>query len=273
MIRVGPGSGPFSGRAPTGSRPTPGAISTGSSVAAGPRRRIAGRGRSGARSRRRSRAPDRTPRPTRGSTASGSARCSRMPWSGSEPDRRHPSRDPVHTPPPLRPRARARRRPAGLPRRWPTELDLPVTQVTNHLAWARRGAAPAAARAAAALSGSDAEFRDEAAAVLGRERREPVRRRGAHLPRVLGKPDATGRPLRDREPWSARAAWARCIGRSTGRSTARSRSRCCGRTWPRLRRRRRLRREARILAAPRASRASCRCTTSAPWPTAGSTTS
>jgi RNA polymerase sigma factor (sigma-70 family) len=47
------------------------------------------------------------------------------------------------------------------------EFDLPVTRVTNHLAWARRELRRLLLERVRSLSGSDAEYRDEVAAVLG----------------------------------------------------------------------------------------------------------
>lgn len=47
------------------------------------------------------------------------------------------------------------------------EFHLPVTQVTNHLAWARRELRRLLLERLGSLSATDAEFRDEAAAVLG----------------------------------------------------------------------------------------------------------
>lgn len=49
------------------------------------------------------------------------------------------------------------------------EYHLPVTQVTNHLAWARRELRGLLLERLRSLSASDAEFREEAAAVLGEE--------------------------------------------------------------------------------------------------------
>ena len=49
------------------------------------------------------------------------------------------------------------------------EFHLPVTQVTNHLAWARRELRRLLLERLHSLSASDAEFRDEAASVLGQE--------------------------------------------------------------------------------------------------------
>jgi RNA polymerase sigma factor (sigma-70 family) len=49
------------------------------------------------------------------------------------------------------------------------EFGLPVTQVTNHLAWARRELRRLLLERLHALSASDAEFRDEVETVLGRE--------------------------------------------------------------------------------------------------------
>jgi RNA polymerase sigma factor (sigma-70 family) len=48
------------------------------------------------------------------------------------------------------------------------ELDLPVTQVTNYLAWSRRELRRLLLERLRSLCGSDAEYRDEVAAVLGR---------------------------------------------------------------------------------------------------------
>lgn len=48
------------------------------------------------------------------------------------------------------------------------ELGLPVTQVTNHLAWARRELRRLLLERLRSLSGSDGEYRDEVVAVLGR---------------------------------------------------------------------------------------------------------
>lgn len=48
------------------------------------------------------------------------------------------------------------------------EFGLPVTQVTNHLAWARRELRRLVLERLQVLSGSDAEVRDEAAAIFGR---------------------------------------------------------------------------------------------------------
>jgi RNA polymerase sigma factor (sigma-70 family) len=48
------------------------------------------------------------------------------------------------------------------------EYGLPVTQVTNHLAWARRELRRLLLERLRAVSASDDEFREEAAAVLGR---------------------------------------------------------------------------------------------------------
>jgi RNA polymerase sigma factor (sigma-70 family) len=50
------------------------------------------------------------------------------------------------------------------------ELGLPVTQVTNHLAWARRELRKLVLARLRVLSGSDAEFRDEAEALFGDRR-------------------------------------------------------------------------------------------------------
>jgi RNA polymerase sigma factor (sigma-70 family) len=50
------------------------------------------------------------------------------------------------------------------------EFALPVTQVTNHLAWARRELRRLLLERLRSLSGSDAEYRDEVANVLGTER-------------------------------------------------------------------------------------------------------
>jgi hypothetical protein len=47
------------------------------------------------------------------------------------------------------------------------ELELPVSQVTNHLAWARRELRRLVLERLRVLSGSDAEVRAEAAALLG----------------------------------------------------------------------------------------------------------
>jgi RNA polymerase sigma factor (sigma-70 family) len=47
------------------------------------------------------------------------------------------------------------------------ELGLPITQVTNHLAWARRQLRGLVLDRLRVLSGSDAEVREEAAALLG----------------------------------------------------------------------------------------------------------
>jgi RNA polymerase sigma factor (sigma-70 family) len=47
------------------------------------------------------------------------------------------------------------------------ELGLPVTQVTNHLAWARRELRRLVLERLRSLAGSDAEYRDDVAAVLG----------------------------------------------------------------------------------------------------------
>ena len=49
------------------------------------------------------------------------------------------------------------------------EFHLPVTQVTNHLAWARRELRRLLLERLRSLSATDAEFRDEAAALLGQE--------------------------------------------------------------------------------------------------------
>jgi RNA polymerase sigma factor (sigma-70 family) len=49
------------------------------------------------------------------------------------------------------------------------EFHLPLTQVTNHLAWARRELRRLLLERLHSLSASDAEFRDQAEAVLGRE--------------------------------------------------------------------------------------------------------
>ncbi|MGH7514736.1 MAG: sigma factor [Gemmatimonadales bacterium] len=49
------------------------------------------------------------------------------------------------------------------------EFHLPVSQVTNHLAWARRELRRLLLERLRSLSATDAEFRDEAAAVLGQE--------------------------------------------------------------------------------------------------------
>lgn len=48
-----------------------------------------------------------------------------------------------------------------------TEFDLPVTQVTNHLAWARREFRRLVLAQLRAVSGSDAEFRAEARELFG----------------------------------------------------------------------------------------------------------
>jgi RNA polymerase sigma factor (sigma-70 family) len=47
------------------------------------------------------------------------------------------------------------------------EFGLPVTQVTNHLAWARRALRRLVLEQVRMLSGSDAEFRDEAESLFG----------------------------------------------------------------------------------------------------------
>lgn len=47
------------------------------------------------------------------------------------------------------------------------ELGLPVTQVTNHLAWARREFRRITLEALRRMTGSDAEFREEARALFG----------------------------------------------------------------------------------------------------------
>lgn len=49
------------------------------------------------------------------------------------------------------------------------QFHLPLTQVTNHLGWARRELRRLLLERLQSLSASDAEFRDEAEAVLGRE--------------------------------------------------------------------------------------------------------
>jgi DNA-directed RNA polymerase specialized sigma24 family protein len=49
------------------------------------------------------------------------------------------------------------------------ELHIPVTQVTNHLAWARRAFRRLVLERLRELSGSDAEFREEARSLLGVE--------------------------------------------------------------------------------------------------------
>jgi RNA polymerase sigma factor (sigma-70 family) len=46
-------------------------------------------------------------------------------------------------------------------------LGLPVTQVTNHLAWARRAVRRLALQRLRSLCGSDAEYREEASALFG----------------------------------------------------------------------------------------------------------
>ena len=46
-------------------------------------------------------------------------------------------------------------------------LGLPVTQVTNHLAWARRAVRRLALERLRSLCGSEAEYRDEARALFG----------------------------------------------------------------------------------------------------------
>lgn len=48
-------------------------------------------------------------------------------------------------------------------------LDLPVTQVTNHLAWARRAVRRLALERLRTLCGSEAEYREEARALFGIE--------------------------------------------------------------------------------------------------------
>jgi RNA polymerase sigma factor (sigma-70 family) len=48
-------------------------------------------------------------------------------------------------------------------------LDLPVTQVTNHLAWARRAVRHLALERLRTLCGTDAEYREEARALFGIE--------------------------------------------------------------------------------------------------------
>lgn len=52
------------------------------------------------------------------------------------------------------------------------ELGLPVTQVTNHLAWARREFRRLAMEALAAQCGSDDEFRAEARDLFGVDARQ-----------------------------------------------------------------------------------------------------
>jgi DNA-directed RNA polymerase specialized sigma24 family protein len=49
------------------------------------------------------------------------------------------------------------------------ELGIPVTQVTNHLAWARRAFRRLVLERLRELSGSEAEFREEARSLLGVE--------------------------------------------------------------------------------------------------------
>ena len=50
------------------------------------------------------------------------------------------------------------------------ELGLPVTQVTNHLAWARRELRRLVLERLRSLTSSDAEFREEAEELLGENR-------------------------------------------------------------------------------------------------------
>ena len=50
------------------------------------------------------------------------------------------------------------------------ELGLTLTQVTNHLAWARRELRRLVLEHLATLSGSDAEIREEAEAIFGKTR-------------------------------------------------------------------------------------------------------
>jgi len=50
------------------------------------------------------------------------------------------------------------------------ELGLPVTQVTNHLAWARRELRKLLLERLRSLTATDAEFREEAEELLGEKR-------------------------------------------------------------------------------------------------------
>ena len=67
----------------------------------------------------------------------------------------------------LRPRGRGRGPTGRAMPQLAAELGLPVTQVTNHLAWARREFRAAVLETLREITASEAEFRAEARALLG----------------------------------------------------------------------------------------------------------